>query len=196
MLALGLPTLKSELANARDVMWRATQAAGVEVVPILEIDAEGVGFVRVCNRVLARGLALGASHIAVLQDDLTTFPAGWAAQMIDAVEQSEDYGMAGPSIRCGTSPQRTGRPGMTGLEVVDLLCYTAVLFKRAMLEDVGLLDESYIHYGGDYDHVRQAQSRGWKAVWARGVYIGHNWESLAHPDWKRHDSPLYYGRWS
>lgn len=195
MLALCLPTLEAELPDAERAMAMAQERAGVKTLPIIEVDREGVGWVRPANRALSRALLTDAPYIGLLAADLRHFPANWAHRLIDVLTLDAYHGVAVPGLRCGTAPQRYGKPGMRpGWRVADMVCYTVAVFKRELWEQVGLLDETYIHYGADYEHVRQAQARQWRAVWVQDVFVVHDWQPLEYPDWKDHDAPIYYGR--
>lgn len=197
MLALCMVALEAELDAAERVITMASAAAGAPVAIIREVSPAGEGWVKPTNRAIQQALSQSADFVALLQTDFMSFSRGWGARMIAALDAGECYGLAGPSVRCGTRPQCHGRPGLDPEErVVDMICYTAVVIRREVFEDIGALDESYIHYGADYDHVRRAQQRGWRAIYVPDVYIGHAWGGpLRYPKWKEHDARIYYTRW-
>jgi GT2 family glycosyltransferase len=49
----------------------------------------------------------------------------------------------------------------------------AALYRRSMLEDVGLLDEQFFAYGDDADLGLRARWRGWNCLYAPGALVYH-----------------------
>lgn len=56
---------------------------------------------------------------------------------------------------------------------VDQLPGTCIMFRRAALEDVGLLDERFFLYCEDADWCLRARARGWRLHFVRDVAITH-----------------------
>ncbi|MGE5619841.1 MAG: glycosyltransferase family 2 protein [Sphingomonadaceae bacterium] len=52
-------------------------------------------------------------------------------------------------------------------------CGAAMLLRRAMLEDVGLLDEDFYMYYEDMDLSWRARRRGWKILYVPGAVVRH-----------------------
>ena len=77
---------------------------------------------------------------------------------------------------------------MTGLEAVRQLSFWCVLIKRQLIDEIGLLDERFIHYCSDNDYCNRAHKKGWKCVWVKGVYLEHKHHgSGLCSTWKQHD---------
>ncbi|CBE67387.1 MAG: glycosyltransferase family 2 protein [Candidatus Methylomirabilis oxygeniifera] len=58
-------------------------------------------------------------------------------------------------------------------EEVFALCGAAVLLRRTMLDDVGLLDDEFFMYYEDTDLAWRARLRGWKIMYAPGAVVRH-----------------------
>jgi GT2 family glycosyltransferase len=136
-----------------------------------------------------------ACDICLLNDDVEVFHYGWLATLRTALYHRKDFGMVGPSGGSNTKPMNAGRLGDSGLQVVHHLPYWCVLFKRAMLDDIGLLDEAFVHYASDNFHCDTARKHGWKVVWCQDVWLGHKRHgSGLQSQWKKHDQDLYRQR--
>lgn len=59
------------------------------------------------------------------------------------------------------------------LEEVFAGCGAALLLRRTMLEDVGLLDEDFYMYYEDMDLSWRARRRGWKVLYVPGAVVRH-----------------------
>jgi len=59
------------------------------------------------------------------------------------------------------------------LEEVFAACGASVLYRRAMLEDVGLFDEDFFMYYEDTDLAWRARLRGWKIVYTPYSVVRH-----------------------
>ena len=99
-----------------------------------------------------------------MNDDISGFPYGWLAALQHGLYARSRYGIAGPSGKSSTRPACDGQPGMSGLQTVQQLSFWCVLVKRAMIDDIGLLDERFIHYGSDNEYCHRAR---WASVWSR-----------------------------
>lgn len=134
--------------------------------------------------------------VCMLANDLYYGQNGWLERMREVLFSQKDIGMVGPSVKCGTHPQNTGKPGMEkGIETVARLGFAGALIKRATIEGVGLLDDAFTHYGSDFDFVHRAQEHGWRALWVRDVYCQHDWRPDKYPEWARQDRKTFYNRW-
>jgi GT2 family glycosyltransferase len=58
--------------------------------------------------------------------------------------------------------------------VVDWMLGACLLVRRAMLEDVGLLDEGYFLYVEDIDWAYRARAAGWSAWYEPGAQVVHH----------------------
>jgi GT2 family glycosyltransferase len=83
-----------------------------------------------------------------------------------------------------------------GVEAVTHLNFSCTLIKAALFDQLGLFDERYVHYGGDYAWLHEAQAAGWDAVWVRDVYAWHEWTGNRFPEWIQADRDLFYSEWN
>ncbi len=56
---------------------------------------------------------------------------------------------------------------------VESLCWAAVLFRRACLDDIGPIDEDYILYYEDVDTALRCRQRGWKFLYSPRAIARH-----------------------
>ena len=110
--------------------------------------------------------------ICLLNDDVTIFHYGWLHALQNALYASPAYGIVGPS---GKSPLESGagRLGNVGLKLVERLPFWCVLIRREVIDQVGPLDETLIHYGSDRYYCRIVMQKSWRCVWVKSVYLQH-----------------------
>tara|TARA_B100001105_G_C22219682_1_gene369086 strand:- start:91 stop:744 length:654 start_codon:yes stop_codon:yes gene_type:complete len=60
------------------------------------------------------------------------------------------------------------------LSEVDGVSGTCMLFRRAVLNDIGYLDERYFAYQEDSDYCLRAKEKGWKIIYNPVVTISHS----------------------
>lgn len=185
-----IPTLSKEQG------WRtgklALAAAGCKVTVRLFVahDVHRQGFTKTVNRGL-RQLEPG-EDACLLNDDVSEFQRGWLETLHKVLYSSKEYGIAGPSGRSKAAPMNTGKLGQKGTQVVRQISFWCVLMKRAMIDKLGLLDESFIHYRSDNWYCHVMKRKGWKCVWARAVYLKHKHHGSGIPGkWRKHDKAIY-----
>jgi len=197
-VALVCPSLN--LCRAQDTLVKAEHTAGVPVELIASHDKHGEGFTKAVNRGWRAALDVDdVTHLTVINDD--THPdrieTGWLRRLVEALESHTNFGVCGPSGPCRTDPQKSGKPGMpkrvVGVQPYSLAFFMVVM-KRQVMDDVGLLDENYIHYGSDNDWCHRAAKAGWRVVWVQDVYMPHDVGSIKH-EWRAHDRSLYLNKW-
>lgn len=146
--------------------------------------------------------AISADAYLLLNSDTLVRP-GAIAGMRDALRQRPDVGMVGPclvdargdqdltffrSLRPITELLRAAHTGPLtrmlkrydmllpepdhALEV-DWLAFAAVLIRREVVEQVGLLDEGYFMYFEDVDYCRRVRDAGWKILFWPHTQIIH-----------------------
>ena len=114
-----VPTVDLETGAA--VGKAAQEMAGLDCSVVVAADCELRGDTTPTNAAMDAALAMGADYVALLCDDVMPTD-GWLARMVEALGESDRYGVAAPSGNCRTTPQCTGRPGMErGVEVVKQL---------------------------------------------------------------------------
>lgn len=208
-----IPTLEPERAvkTARQAIARAgcSKRATVQVVH----DQDGEGFTRTVNRGLALVLADKPSvlrpkdagdrasvlrgPVCLLNDDAEPVTAGWLARLLAELHRWEPFGVwfVGPSGPCRTAPQNTGRVGDKRVpRIVSHLAGFCLLIAAEALQELGGLDESFIHYCSDVDLQWRARQRGKFSLWVPDVFVSH----AIHPPvsaWWQRDTITFERRW-
>ena len=146
------------------------------------------------NAGFKRALETDVQYISYIVDDVRCSQQGWLKRLIDVLEFNPRLGIATPSGKC-RSVQGGGQPGMPQKVIlIPNMSFFCVVIKRTLMEDIGLLDEDYIHYGSDNDYCMRATLRGWKFAWVQDVYVTHT-STPYIKKWKVPDQALYRKRW-
>jgi GT2 family glycosyltransferase len=153
-------------------------------------NAENVGFARANNQGI---LATDTPFVATLNND-TRSESTWLEEMIRAMEMSVEVGMVAAKVLYMDPPHLIDSAGIE----VDRVGYAwnrhngrpdshqerepygvfgpsaaAALYRRHMLDDVGLFDESYFAYYEDTDLAWRAQLMGWRCLYAPAARVYH-----------------------
>jgi GT2 family glycosyltransferase len=151
-----------------------------------------LGFAKACNQGIeaARG-----EHIALLNNDTETHPR-WLAELAGAAERNPEAGMfaaktlffdrrevidtAGhliypDGLNRGRGRLETDRGQYDRLTDVFFPSGAAALYRRAMLEEIGLFDEHHFAYGDDTDLGIRGRLAGWKCVFVPGAVVYHRY---------------------
>lgn len=180
-----IPTL--DLSRAVETMRQAMANAGCDVLPNIIVDGSGEGFTRTVNRGLC---TLSTPYVCLLNDDAIPVTDNWLVLLRDAIDSKSEYGFAGPSGRCRGEVQSSGWPGMPfGHRRVLFLSFFCTLIKKQVVDEVGLLDPDFSHYGSDNFYQFQAYKAGWRSVLAQHVYVAHDVGKTIW-DWKIHDKAV------
>jgi GT2 family glycosyltransferase len=153
-----------------------------------------LGFARPNNEAVR---ATKGPYVATLNNDAEPAP-DWLSEMVRAAEGSSRVGMCAskmvrasdPSVMdaCGIEVDRAGigwnrysgeldRPGERAPYEVFGPCAGAALYRRAMLEQVGLFDEDYFAYYEDVDLAWRAQRAGWRCLYVPSARVTHRHSS-------------------
>lgn len=168
------------------VAWLKTNWPEVRVIP-LKLN---LGFAA------ANNVGIRAAHgefIVTLNND-TLVDLNWLGAMVTAVS-APDVGMVAAKITIWNQPERLDS---TGIEIDKLgmawnrgygqavetefstevlgPSAAAALYRRAMLDEIGLFDENYFAYYEDVDLAWRAQRAGWRCVFAHDAHVRH-WHS-------------------
>jgi GT2 family glycosyltransferase len=138
-----------------------------------------------------------APYLAVLNDDAAP-RAGWVEALVAAAEAHPDAGMFASQVRffgeehldsAGMVIARDGSSKQRGHlfpaaefdheEEVLLPSASAALYRRAMLECIGLFDEDFFLYCEDTDIGLRARWAGWKCVYVPGAVVEHHYSHSA-----------------
>jgi GT2 family glycosyltransferase len=151
-------------------------------------NERNVGFGAAINQAYQ---ASSAPFLATLNDDATAHP-GWLEALLHAIEDRPDVGMCASQVRLagdgrldsagmlmgadGTSKQRghLGPPDSYPRRGEALLpSGSAALYRREMLEEIGLFDESFFLYCEDTDLGLRARWAGWECLYAPEAVADH-----------------------
>jgi GT2 family glycosyltransferase len=138
-----------------------------------------------------------APYLATLNDDATAAP-DWLARLVEAMESDGAVGMCASQIRLagrdvldsagmlvcgdGSSKQRghlQDPARYARREEVLLPSACAALYRRAMLEEVGLFDEEFFLYCEDTDLGLRARWAGWKCLYVPEAVVEHAYSQSA-----------------
>lgn len=166
-----------------------------------ELVAERFPWVRLIRNQENRGFAAGnnqailgsdAPYVATLNNDAFPEP-GWLGTLVEAAESDPSLGSVASKMvfahdpstinSCGIGLDRAGIAwdlwGGHPASVVERRrevfgpCAGAALYRRAMLDDVGLFDEDFFAYLEDVDLAWRARLRGWRSVLAPDALVAH-----------------------
>lgn len=190
-VAIICPSLDVEVAKATLLV--AAKTAGVSTELLACHDKDTRGFTRTVNSGLRAALEMKISHVCILNDDTNPDQVGWIARLVQVLDSHPKYGIAGPSGMCRSEPQKYGKPGMPkGVKAVlpYNMAFFAVVIKREVFDQTGILDERLIHYGSDNDFCLRADKMGWRVVYVQDVYIKHDLGPIQHR-WRGLDHKTY-----
>ncbi len=183
----------------------AIERWGRERLPLTLIrNGENRGFVRGSNQGLRHALSTDTDYVFLLNND-TVVEADALSLLVVAAERSGersgDIGMAGPKIyqhgkrlvldSAGTRTIPWLAQGfLIGHGEVDHGQYdnpgempyvtgTALLVKRAVLEEVGLMDEDYFCYFDDFDWGLKARKAGYRLLLEPRAVVRHKGSQTA-----------------
>jgi len=136
-------------------------------------------------------------YLATLNDDAVAHP-GWLAALVSAMESRPEVGMCASQVRLygedaldsagmlvagdGTGKQRGHlRPPkfFPVAEEVLLPSGSAALYRRAMLEQIGLFDDDFFLYGEDIDLGLRARWAGWRCLYVPEAVVEHHYSHSA-----------------
>lgn len=163
------------------------------LVRVIDND-RNVGFGAAVNQAYRQSKA---PFLAVLNDDTTVHP-GWLQALVQTMEANPEVGMCASQVRLagdgrldsagmllcpdGSSKQRghlESPARYTCPEEVFFPSCSAALFRRAMLEEIGLFDESFFLYCEDTDLGLRARWAGWKCFYVPGAVVEHRYSHSA-----------------
>jgi GT2 family glycosyltransferase len=156
-------------------------------------DRKRQGFSKTVNQGIR--VADAAEDICLLNDDVLEFQYGWLEILRKVLYSNKRFGLSGPSGASGGAPMNKGKPGQSGTEVVKQISFWCVLMKQEMLDELGLLDEAFIHYCSDNWYCHVMRRKKWQCVWAKAVFLVHQKHgSGLQGKWRDHDRKEYFRR--
>ena len=136
-------------------------------------------------------------YLAALNDDAEP-RAEWIAELVAAADAHPEAGMFASQVRfygeehldsAGMVIARDGSSKQRGHlfpagefereEEVLLPSASAALYRRAMLEQIGLFDEDFFLYCEDTDLGLRARWAGWKCIYVPGAVVEHHYSHSA-----------------
>ncbi len=144
--------------------------------------AENVGFAKANNLAIARALNDGAQYVALLNND-TKADERWLEHLVRAMASKSDIGICASKMLRMDDPRvldsaghifKWGRVFDRGVGEIDThqyddrldivgACAGACLYRREMMEEIGLFDERFGSYYEDAELSWRAHNRGWRA---------------------------------
>jgi GT2 family glycosyltransferase len=167
--------------------------AGRRGAVVIELE-RNIGFGAAVNLAIQQSKA---PFVAPLNDDAAP-RAGWIEALVAAAEAHPDAGMFASQVRFfgeehldsagmviygdATSKQR-GHLFPAGEfdreEEVLLPSASAALYRRAMLDEIGLFDEDFFLYCEDTDLGLRARWAGWKCIYVPTAVVDHHYSHSA-----------------
>lgn len=141
-----------------------------------------------------RGIVESRGEFAALLNNDTVVEPTWLAELVNAMHEHPEIGSAGCKMLsyddhtildgAGDGYRRGGLPGRIGHREKDTgrfdrpryllgACGGAAIYRRAMLDDIGLFDEDYFAYLEDVDLGLRAQSAGYKCFYVPSAIVYH-----------------------
>jgi len=154
---------------------------------------ENVGFAGANNRAMTQALSGRAQYIALLNND-TKADERWLEHLVRVMESGKDIGICASKMLRMEDPHildatghifRKGRISERGHGEVDAhqyddqidivgACAGACLYRREMLEEIGLFDERYGSYYEDAELSWRAYNRSWRARFVPESMVLHH----------------------
>jgi len=151
---------------------------------------ENRGFAGACNA----GIEAARGDLVVLLNNDTEADPQWLEEIAAAFERHPEAGIVASKMllfdrrdtfhTAGDSYRVDGIPGNRGVwqkdvgqfereEYVFSACGGSAAYRRAMLEQVGLLDEDFFYSCEDVDLAWRAQLAGWRCIYAPRAVVYH-----------------------
>lgn len=169
-----------------------TQKLSLDGIRIISMPANA-GFGSAINRAFEQS---STPFLITLNDDAVPCP-GWLAALVGAAESERQVGMCASQVRLdgealdsagmliygdGSSMQRGhGEPAASyaSQEEVLLPSASAALYRRAMLDRIGLFDEHFFLYCEDTDLGLRARRAGWRCLYVPRAMVEHRYSHSA-----------------
>jgi GT2 family glycosyltransferase len=161
-------------------------------VNIIELE-RNFGFAKANNIAMREALQKKTNYISLLNND-TKADKRWLESLVYVSKMNEKIGMCASKMLLMSDPSiidstghvfLSGKIGDRGHGEIDSgqyddktdvigACAGACLYRREMLEDIGLFDESFITYYEDAELSWRAYNKGWKAKYVPDAIVLHH----------------------
>lgn len=169
------------------VKWLKSQLRENKNYKLIE-NKQNLGFAKGCNQ----GMEASRGEFILLLNNDVVVAEGWLAGLLDCLSHAPESGIVGPMTNNISGPQQVTDDGYLSVDYLDK--YTAkfrkqyhhrriplrrivgfcMLFKRALAEQIGLLDESFgTGNFEDDDYCLRAALAGYRNYIAGDVFIHH-----------------------
>ncbi len=193
LAALGAQTLRDRDVIVVDngsedgsVAWLRKRHPSVRVIE----NAQNMGFAAPVNQGI---LASDSRYVAVLNNDTEPSPE-WLAALVQAAERDARVGMCASRMMFADQPTTINSTGISvdrvaiawdrrggetedgrETESVEVFgaCAGAALYRREMLQEVGLFDEEFFAYMEDVDLAWRARRLGWRCLYVPAARVLH-----------------------
>jgi len=150
---------------------------------------ENLGFAKGCNVGMR---ASNADYIVALSNDTRVEP-NWLKELVKVAESDDKIGICGSKLLLMDTPDIYNSAGFfiiwnafiydrapgkkvgkyEKLEQVDGVCAASALYRKKMLDEIGLLDERFFFGHDDVDLSWRAKNAGWKAMYVPSSVCYH-----------------------
>ncbi|MBN1427797.1 MAG: glycosyltransferase family 2 protein [Anaerolineae bacterium] len=150
---------------------------------------ENRGFTGACNA----GMSAAQGEIIVLLNNDTEVDPAWITEVVAVFDHHPEAGIVASKMllfdqrdtlhTAGDFYRVDGRPGNRGVwqkdgdynreEYVFSACGGSAAYRRALLDEIGLLDNDFFFSCEDIDLAWRAQLRGWRCVYAPRAVVYH-----------------------
>ncbi len=144
-------------------------------VILIENNAN-LGFIKATNN----GLKIASSRYIILLNDDTELKNNALEILVDFMDKNPEAGACGPKLlNTDGTPQRQGsifgKPFWKSDEAipVDFVIGGALLLRKEVFQQIGLMDENLFFYNDDIDWCKSIRKAGWKIYFVPQAQIMH-----------------------
>jgi|SRR5215212_575749 len=161
---------------------------------------KNLGFAGGNNLGIRHALDQGAEYVWLLNND-TVVDSRSLTTMVDLAEEDSRVGLVGSVLYYMDKPEKVqiwggayvyfwygivrNREAPTNHSELQHIIGASMLIKRALIEDIGLLDERYFMGWEDIDYGFKARNNGWKLKTASASVVWHKVSASSRKDLTR-----------
>jgi len=176
--------------NSGSGLVRAGSGGRVRVI----VNPHNMGFGPAVNQAIRDSTS---PYVVTLNDDAVAEPR-WLETLVRAADANPKVGMFASEVRLeggqlldsagmliaadGTGKQRGHHQPVNGFTVPSQSLFpsgSAALYRRAMLDQIGLFDDDFFIYCEDVDLGLRAQWAGWECLYVSGAVVEHSYSQSA-----------------